>query len=190
MKAMKKKESGVGKIGNAVMMSKCSESRLSELIDEYEKLVFSICYKITGDYFIAEDLAQETFLSVFQKYGTFDGSNEKAWICRIATNKSIDYMRSAGHRGIPTEDEFFEVVTEKGKGPEESCMEEDIKSRLKETCESLKPPYNEIARDYFLREMTAQEISRNRNVNLKTIQTQIYRARDLLRKIYGREGTA
>ena len=190
MKAVRQKESGVEKIGSAVMMSKCSQSRLSELIDEYEKLVFSICYKITGDYFIAEDLAQETFLSVFQKYDSFDGSNEKAWICRIATNKSIDYMRSARSRAVPTEDDFFEVVTEKGKGPEEQCMEEEIKSRLAENCRSLKPPYNEIARDYYLREMSAQEIAHSRNVNLKTIQTQIYRARDLLRKIYGKEGTA
>ena len=100
MKAIKQKESGVEKIGNSVMMSKCSQSRLSELIDEYEKLVFSICYKITGDYFIAEDLAQETFLSVFQKYDSFDGSNEKAWICRIATNKSIDYMRRADRKSV------------------------------------------------------------------------------------------
>lgn len=172
------------------MMSKCSESRLSELIDLYEKLVFSICYKITGDYFIAEDLTQETFLSVFQKYDTFDGGNEKAWICRIATNKSIDYVRSAGHKGVPTEDDFFEGITEKRGSPEELCMEEEIKRGLKVSCESLKPPYDEIAKDYYLKEMSAVQIAKKRNANLKTIQTQIYRARDMLRKIYGREGTA
>ena len=53
------------------------------MIDSYEKLVFSICYKTTGDYFAAEDLAQETFLAAFQKYDTFDGANEKAWIADI-----------------------------------------------------------------------------------------------------------
>lgn len=90
-----------------VTMTKCSESRLAELIDTYGKLVFSICYKITGDYFTAEDITQETFLTVFQKYETFDGSNEKAWICRIATNKSIDFLRSAGRKGVPTEDAFL-----------------------------------------------------------------------------------
>lgn len=183
-------ESEVGEISDAVMKSGCSESRLSELIDTYEKLVFSICYRITGDYFTAEDITQETFLSVFQKYDTFDGGNEKAWICRIAANKSIDYIRSAGHKGIPTEDGFFEGVMEKRGSPEELCMEEEIKSHLKESCESLKPPYNEIAKDYYLREMSAREIARDRKANLKTIQTQIYRARDMLRKIYGRkEGT-
>lgn len=171
-------------------MSKCSESRLSELIDTYEKLVFSICYRMTGDYFAAEDLAQETFLSAFQKYDSFDGQNEKAWICRIAANKSIDYIRQAGRRNVPTEDSFFEGVTERRAGPEELCMEEEVKGELLKNCKKLKPPYDEIAREYYFEEMSASEIAEKRKANIKTIQTQIYRARDMLRKLYGKEETA
>ena len=70
-----------------------SEKYMEELIDKYQNLVFSICYKFTKDYFIAEDLTQETFLSAFQHPDSFQGGNEKAWICRIATNKCIDYGR-------------------------------------------------------------------------------------------------
>ncbi|MGN0377399.1 MAG: RNA polymerase sigma factor [Suilimivivens sp.] len=179
----------MGKI-SILTSSKCSESRLSELIDTYEKLVFSICYKITGDYFTAEDLTQETFLSVYQKYETFDGANEKAWICRIATNKSIDYLRSAGHKGIPTEDGFFEGVLEKRGSPEELCLEEEVKNDLEKCCNSLRPPYDEIARDYYLKEKSFAQMAAERKMNSKTIQTQVYRARDMLRKIYRKEGWA
>lgn len=173
-----------------VKMPVCSESKLEELIDTYEKLVFSICYKITGDYFTAEDLAQETFLSAFQKYETFDGINEKAWVCRIATNKSIDYLRSAGRRNVPTEDGFFEAVPEQSESPEERCVEEEVKQQLTQNCSSLKPPYDEIAKAYYIDEMSAAEIAAKRNQNLKTIQTQIYRARNMLRGIYGKEEPA
>lgn len=165
----------------------CSKSWLSELIDTYQKLVFSICYKVTEDYFAAEDLSQETFLSVYQKYDTFDGNNEKAWICRIAVNKSIDYVRSSVKRNIPTEDSFFEVMTEGRDGPEEQCVETEIKSGFAQICDSLKPPYDEIARAYYLQEKTVAEIARDRSMNSKTIQTQIYRARDMLKKKYRRE---
>ena len=166
---------------------KCSQSRLCELMDAYEKLVFSICYKITGDYFTAEDLAQETFLTVYQKYETFDGQNEKAWICRIATNKSIDYIRSAGQRMVPTQDAFFELITEKKENPEELCIEQEIRNNLTKYCDELKPPYDEIAREYYLEEMTAAQIAKTRGVTLKTVQTQIYRARSMLQKLYGKE---
>lgn len=168
----------------------CTEARLAELIDTYDKLVFSICYKLTGDYFTAEDLAQETFLAAFQKYDTFDGANEKAWLCRIATNKSIDFLRNASRRNIPTEDTFFEQEVEKSGSPEEICIEEDIKSQLRAKCNSLKPPYNEVAMDYYLEERSPQEIAVRRGQNVKTIQTQIYRAREMLKKIYGKEEPA
>lgn len=185
-----KAESGVERISAGVKEAVCTESRLAELIDEYDKLVFSICYKLTGDYFAAEDLSQETFLSAFQKYETFDGQNEKAWICRIATNKSIDYLRSASRRNIPTEDAFFEVAVEERGSPEEICMEEEIKSQLAKSCDGLKPPYNQVAREYYIEEFSPKEIAARRGKSVKTIQTQIYRAKQMLKKIYGKEGPA
>ena len=72
------------------------EEQLSALIDSYGNLVFSICYKMTSDYFASEDLSQETFLSAYKHLSEFDGQYEKAWICRIATNKCLDYLNSAG----------------------------------------------------------------------------------------------
>ena len=60
---------------------------------------------MTGDYFVSEDIAQETFISAYKHFEDFDGNNEKAWICRIATNKCIDYLKSSARRIIPeTED--------------------------------------------------------------------------------------
>ncbi|MDD6490786.1 MAG: sigma-70 family RNA polymerase sigma factor [Firmicutes bacterium] len=180
----------MGEISAIENRAACTENRLVELIDTYDKLVFSICYKLTGDYFTSEDLMQETFLSAFQKYDTFDGINEKAWICRIATNKSIDYLRSASRRNVPTEDAFFETEVEMRGSPEEICMEEEIKNELTRQCEELKPPYNEVARDYYLKELSAREIAERRGQSVKTIQTQIYRAREMLKKKYRREETA
>ena len=69
-----------GKAGgkrSTMVKKKCTERMLEEWIDTYDKLVFSICYKFTGDYFASEDLAQETFLSAYQKYASFDGENVK-----------------------------------------------------------------------------------------------------------------
>lgn len=173
-----------------MVIQKCTERMLEEWIDTYDKLVFSICYKLTGDYFAAEDLAQETFLSAYEKYASFDGINEKAWICRIATNKSIDYLRSAGRRIVPAEDSFFEGEAGMRGSPEEICLEEEIKRNLSEKCSLLKPPYDEVARDYYLYELSPGEIAKKRGENLKTIQTRIYRARDMLKKIYGKEEPA
>jgi RNA polymerase sigma-70 factor (ECF subfamily) len=59
-----------------------------------------------------------------------------------------------------------------------------LKRQLSERCNHLKSPYREIALDYFYREISAAEIAANTGKNLKTVQTQIYRARALLQKTY------
>ena len=169
---------------------KNKEERFSIMVDTYQNLIFSVCYKVTRDYFAAEDLAQESFLAAYRNLDSFEGENEKAWLCRIATNKSIDYLRGAGRRAVPTEDIFFEQQSENGGSPEDICLEKEVKERLLEYCGRLKPPYNEIAKSVYYDEKKAVEIAKERNENVKTVQTQIYRARDMLRKIYGKERSA
>ena len=164
-----------------------SQYYLSNLIDEYQNLVFSICYKITKDYFASEDLVQETFLSAFQHRESFDGTNEKAWIARIATNKSIDYINQAGRRMVPTEDVHMEQYSSKIGRPEAETLEKDFQERLRKNCESLTPPYNQIAYLHFCEEKNPKEIAAMLQKNVKTIQTQIYRARNALRKLYEKE---
>lgn len=170
-----------------------TEEQLTALIDSYQNLVFSICYKMTADYFAAEDLAQETFLSAYEHLRNFDGSNPKAWLCRIATNKCIDYMSHSGRRSIPTEDVYLESSMEAAdtsKSPEAVCMEQETKEMLLMNCRRLKKPYDEIAKAYYYDEMDVKEIAGSRGMNIKTVQTQVYRARSMLRKIYRKENSA
>lgn len=166
---------------------------MTALIDSYQNLVFSICYKMTADYFAAEDLAQDTFLSAYEHLKSFDGGNPKAWICRIATNKCIDYMSHSGRRSIPTEDCYLEDGMETGpeaETPENIFIEREVKEGLLMNCSRLKPPYDEIAKAYYYDEMDAKEIAAHYGQKIKTVQTQIYRARAMLRKIYRKENSA
>lgn len=148
---------------------------------------------MTSDYFAAEDLAQDTFLSAYEHLKSFDGNNAKAWLCRIATNKCIDYMSHSGRRSIPTEDIRLECsmkATPLEETPENICMEKEAKEILLMRCGQLRHPYNEIAQAYYYEEMDVKEIAARRGQKIKTIQTQIYRARDMLRKIYRKENSA
>lgn len=170
------------------------QKQFSALIDSYQNLVFSICYRMTSDYFASEDLTQDTFLSAYEHIQSFDGANAKAWLCRIATNKCIDYLKRAGARTVPTSDEELEnslsSYTEKTatqKTPEKEVLEDEVRQTLLRRCKELKPPYDEIARMYYYEEIEMPEIAKMKNLNLKTVQTQVYRARAMLRKQYRKE---
>lgn len=161
--------------------------QLSLLIEKYQNLIFSICLKMTNDYFIAEDLTQETFLSAFKHLSKFDGKNEKSWLCKIATNKCLDYVGKAMHREVSTQDT---MIVEESSGEDSvfcEYIDKDLWNRLEANCRQLKPPYDEIAIRYFVREQGADDIAAETGIKVKTIQTQVYRARAMLRKMYGKE---
>lgn len=165
-----------------------TKDNLIRLIDQYQNLVFSICLKLTGDYFAAEDLTQETFLAAYTHWNDFDGQAEKAWLCRIASNKCIDYKREASRRMVPTlEEEMPETEPPMQNEPLKTVMNHEVMRQLEHCCGELDPPYRETARAYFLEGKTAREISDRSGVGLKTVQTRIYRAREMLKKSYGKE---
>lgn len=164
-----------------------AEEYLSGLIDKYQNLIFSICLKITKDHFIAEDLMQETFLSAFEHRDTFQGGNEKAWICRIATNKCFDYQKKAERRAVPTEETRMLPEVHVESTPELLYLDKEAREQLLQECRQLKPPYGEIAVLYFYEEKNPDEIAILKRKKVKTVQTQIYRARKMLKKIYGEE---
>lgn len=165
-----------------------SKEKLIQLMNRYQNLVFSVCLKLTGDYFTAEDIAQETFIAAYRHLDDFDGQNEKAWICRIASNKCIDYLRSSETKEVALADDELEASMEiAGYGPLEMYMAKDVEKRFLGSCNKLDEPYRTAAVGHFIQGKTAKEISLEKGVPLKTMQSHIYRAREMLKKIIRKE---
>lgn len=165
-----------------------SKDNFIEMVEQYRNLVFAVCLKMTGDYFAAEDLAQETFISAYKHYDNVVGEDKKAWLCRIASNKCIDWHRACARKVIPMaqedmplppkneEDELFRTV-----------MNHQVMEELKLCCNALKSPYKETAVMYFGEGLTAKQISERTGVGINTVQTRIQRARKKLKTSYRKE---
>lgn len=66
----------------------------SQLIDDYQQKVFSTCISFVPNKEDAEDIAQEVFVEVFNSIKKFkEDSKLSTWIYRIATNKSLEFIR-------------------------------------------------------------------------------------------------
>lgn len=163
-----------------------NDQLLENAIEEYGRLILTICSSMTGDYFEAEDLAQDTFLSAYKNLDSFDGANMKAWLVRIASNKCRDYLKSAARRSVPSPAELFEQVADH-LVPEDTILQKDTEKKLAEFCGSLKEPYRSIATAYYCEHKNAQEIAKLTGKNLKTVQTQIYRTKAMIQKLWKEE---
>jgi RNA polymerase sigma factor (sigma-70 family) len=77
-----------------------STSAGEELVRRYYEPLMRYLQRIAGSDHVAEELHQQTWLSVLDHLAKFDktsgGGGFKAWLFRIATNKANDHWRSAG----------------------------------------------------------------------------------------------
>ena len=155
------------------------------LLYQYQNLIYSICLKSVGNPFDAEDLSQEVFLSAYKNLIHFDGQYEKAWLSKIAVHKCLDFLKAAGRRQVPTEDIYFSQLPDSAPqaSPEEECLLSDSEQQVFRMCDSLKSPYREIAISHFCKQMSVAEISQKEGKNPKTVQTQLYRAKSMLKKL-------
>lgn len=159
-----------------------NEEKLKYWMETYGKLVFSICYRLVHDYFSAEDLTQDTFLSAYTSVNRFDGKNEKAWLTRIATNKCLDYLKNAARRTQPSESKELELHVGSSAWLEDEYIRNELSKDIRKACENLRKPYCDVAVAYFCEDKPLSQIAKEKGEPLKTVQTRAYRAKKMLRE--------
>ena len=113
---------------------------------------------------------------------------EKAWLCRIASNKCIDYLRAADRRVVPTEEEKMPCLeSPEREEPLRQVLNRELLEELQVCCNALPPPYREVSIAYFVEGKTAKEIAAMSQTSINTVKTHIRRAREMLKKTYRKE---
>lgn len=76
------------------------QNAFGELVRRYEHRLQRVILRFVRDGELAEDLAQETFLRVFERLEQFDTSRRFGpWLFRIGVNLTLDYLRKCKRRG-------------------------------------------------------------------------------------------
>lgn len=82
-----------------------------ELYDRYHRRVYTLCLRMTNNVAEAEDLAQEIFIHVYRKIGSFRGESAMmTWLHRVTVNKVLMHFRKNSVRR--------ERTTADGESPE------------------------------------------------------------------------
>lgn len=77
------------------------QTAFATLVDRHRRELHVHCYRMLGSFEEAEDLVQETFLRAWRSRDSFQGGpGFRAWLYRIATNASLDAIRSRSRRVV------------------------------------------------------------------------------------------
>lgn len=164
------------------------------LVLTYQSAVYGLIYRAIGDAEEACDLAQETFLRVYQKIEQFRGeSSLRTWIYRIALRQAANHrrwwLRRRRHRTIsldePGDDDhrsLSETVADERPDCETVLIDREREKQLERALSRVKPAYRSavILRD--VEGCSYEEIAEILRISLGTVKSRIARGRELLRQ--------
>jgi RNA polymerase sigma-70 factor (ECF subfamily) len=148
------------------------------LILRYRSLVISVSYRVCGDAALAEDIAQDAFIRVWDKLSSYRmGGNFRAWLLRIATNMTIDALR----RQKPVVDIADLPLVARGPEPESAALRSERETAVREALMRLPVQSRTVL---VLREYQAlsyREIADALDIPLGTVKSRLNDARRRLR---------
>jgi RNA polymerase sigma-70 factor (ECF subfamily) len=152
-----------------------------QLIDRHASTIVNLAYRMVGNRAEAEDLAQETFLTVFKALATFRADSKfSTWLYRIAVNKCKDWLR-AKRPGQGSYDldaaEVLDSHVAEHRTPEVLLSQQQVAQELEQAIQRLPPLYREAFVLKHVEGMSYEEMEQILGVSGDTLKMRVYKGR-------------
>ena len=161
------------------------------LILHYQDSVFHTALRILGDEDLAQDAAQEAFISAFRSISTFRGGSFKAWLMRTVTNACYDELRRQKRRPTtPLEPETNDGeemdspkwLADPNLTPAERSEADELEHAVQHCLDALPVEFRTVVVMADIQGMDYSEVATASKVPLGTIKSRLARARLRLRE--------
>ncbi len=151
------------------------ERAFEELVIRYEAKVRRIAFGVLRDHALAEDVAQETFLTACRKADSFRAEGSvRAWLFRIAVRRALDELKKRSRKAEV-------ALPDDGRRGDEPHKQLDAGWDLERALERLTPEHRAAIILKEVEGLSYQEIAESLGWPMGTVATRIHRARLELR---------
>ena len=170
-----------------------------EIVQQYNRRIYNICYRFSGSPDDAADLTQEVFIKIYRTLSTFDGTRAAfmTWVTTVTRNLLVDHFRKGKYDRItdsleatPGSQEdglsLAEQLEDQSASPEERVSSSETQKMVHQALQKLSPELREavILRD--LRDMDYKEIAQVLKIPEGTVKSRINRGRTELSRLLQR----
>lgn len=153
------------------------------LVEKYRNDVFRTIFAVLRDQKESEDATQEVFIKIYTSLPNYENQGFKTWITRIAVNHAIDVKRKQNRRseevvGDLVQNELFSPVD----SVEHKVIVREKKQKVHDKLDELPENYRDVIYGYYIAEKSYQQMAIEQNVQVKTIEMKLYRARNWMKK--------
>ena len=159
-----------------------------QLYERHNRRVYSLCLRMTQNSAEAEDLAQEVFIQLYRKLGSFRGESQfTTWLHRLTVNQVLMHFRKRGVRSEQTTDDG-DVPVQVVRGTEDpSRMAAVDRIALDKAVSQLPPGYRTVFVLHDVEGHEHEEIARMLGCSVGTSKSQLHKARMKLRMLLKRQ---
>lgn len=166
------------------------------LVKEYEKNVYNLALRMTGNAEDAADMSQEAFIKAYNSLSNFRGDSKfSVWLYRIVSNLCLDLLRSKKRRPTVSlsaeNDDGEEVeldVADESQSPETLLERKLTREAVRNGLESLPPEHREILLLREIQGLSYEEIAQALTLEAGTVKSRIFRARKKLCAFLQKDG--
>ena len=157
----------------------------SILVQQYQKPIFNLMYRVTGSYEDAKDLAQETFIKAYEKLDHFRmGARFFPWLYTIGYNHARNFVQ----RGKPfqqSSDEDFENNSglDYPSQQEERVLAQIDFLRIYQALEQLPVDYREAVILHYHEGLSMEDIATALQLSVSGAKMRVHRGIKKLREI-------
>lgn len=177
-----------------LLIERCKQgdqAAFDKLIRAYERRVYNLAYRLSGNYDEANDISVDAFLRVFQAIRLFRGdANFSTWLFRIVTNVYLDRRKRMKNRQHLSLEEYIELeensvarqVEDPAPGPQATIEQTERWEKLQEAINTLPDYQRAMIVLYHTEGLSYEEIAQVMSLNIGTVKSRLNRARLLLRE--------
>jgi len=155
----------------------------TQLIKQYEGLVFHIVRRMADCPEDIKDICQEVFINVYKGLPGFTFQAKlSSWIGRVALHTAVSYHRKYKKRNVSAwpEDEAFDHAG--GDTPHDAVTRKEVAVHLRRLIRQLPEHYKTVLTLYHLNEFSYLEIAAATGMPGGTVKGYLFRARKLLKE--------
>ena len=149
------------------------------LINKYKDMVFTIASKIVKNNEDAEEIAQDTFLKVYQKLDTFKGDSRfSTWLYSIVYRTAISKLRKK--IVLTTDIDEYVSINHSAGEDQDTLKDKEQKFYINKIINTLPSVDATLITLYYLNENSVEEIKTITGLSRSNIKVKLFRIRKRL----------
>lgn len=167
------------------------EVAFGELVQKYQKRVYALTVRMCPTPELAEEAAQEAFLSAWQGLPFFRGDAAfSTWLYRLASNACVDLLRKERrHQGTSLDDDTVGAeIPDTKPTPEEAAETKELRAQIETGLRQLSPEHRAVLILREIQQLNYEEIADALSLDLGTVKSRISRGRRQLRDFLKEQG--